>query len=52
MGPLIKPPPYAEYREAIIEAGVPIVETAGNNPADVEGVTAFVEKRATAFQGD
>jgi len=27
--PSIKPPPYAEYRQAIIEAGVTIVETAG-----------------------
>src|SRR5262245_47617709 len=28
--PAIKPPPYAEYRQAIIEAGIKIVETAGN----------------------
>jgi NADH:quinone reductase (non-electrogenic) len=34
MLPSIKPPPYAEYRDAIIEAGIPIVETAGNNPAE------------------
>jgi NADH:quinone reductase (non-electrogenic) len=34
MLPSIKPPPYAEYRQAIIEADVPIVETAGNNPAE------------------
>ncbi|UTI64740.1 nitronate monooxygenase family protein [Paraconexibacter antarcticus] len=32
--PSITPPPYAEYRQAIIEAGVKIVETAGNNPVD------------------
>lgn len=32
--PSINPPPYAEYRDAIIESGVPIVETAGANPAD------------------
>ncbi len=31
--PSINPPPYAEYRDAIIESGVKIVETAGNNPA-------------------
>lgn len=37
--PTISPPPYAEYRQAIIEAGVGIVETAGANPA--EHVTAF-----------
>jgi nitronate monooxygenase len=30
--PAIKPPPYAEYRQAIIEAGIKIVETAGNKP--------------------
>jgi NAD(P)H-dependent flavin oxidoreductase YrpB (nitropropane dioxygenase family) len=30
--PAIKPPPYAEYRQAIIEAGIKIVETAGNRP--------------------
>jgi nitronate monooxygenase len=32
--PAIKPPPYAEYRQAIIEAGVRIVETAGNKPQE------------------
>ena len=32
--PAITPPPYAEYRQAIIDAGVPIVETAGSNPAE------------------
>jgi NAD(P)H-dependent flavin oxidoreductase YrpB (nitropropane dioxygenase family) len=32
--PSIAPPPYAEYRRAIIESGVPIVETAGANPAE------------------
>lgn len=32
--PSINPPPYAEYREAIIAGGVTIVETAGNNPAE------------------
>ena len=30
--PSIIPIPYDEYREAIIESGVTIVETAGNNP--------------------
>jgi nitronate monooxygenase len=30
--PSIVPLPYDEYREAIIESGVRIVETAGNNP--------------------
>src|SRR6201987_2549630 len=37
--PAIKPPPYAEYRQAIIEAGIKIVETAGNKPQ--ERVTEF-----------
>ncbi len=32
--PAIKPPPYAEYREAIVDSGVKIVETAGFNPAE------------------
>lgn len=31
--PTINPVPYDEYRQAIIEGGVKIVETAGNNPA-------------------
>lgn len=30
--PAIKPPPYAEYRAAIIESGIKLVETAGNKP--------------------
>jgi nitronate monooxygenase len=32
--PSISPPPYAEYRDAIVESGVGIVETAGSNPAE------------------
>ena len=32
--PAINPPPYAEYRQAIIEAGIKIVETAGNRPQE------------------
>ena len=36
--PSIKPPPYAAYLDAIIDSGVKIIETAGNNPK------AFVEK--------
>src|SRR3546814_18999274 len=31
--PSLRPPPYAEYAQAIIEGGVRIVETAGRNPA-------------------
>ncbi|MDT0575783.1 nitronate monooxygenase family protein [Croceicoccus sp. F390] len=37
--PSINPPPYAEYRQAIIESGIKIVETAGNKPQ--EHVDAF-----------
>src|SRR6266404_1257702 len=37
--PSIKPPPYVEYRQAIIESGIKIVETAGNKPQ--EHVTEF-----------
>ncbi|MFD0149544.1 NAD(P)H-dependent flavin oxidoreductase [Streptomyces sp. NPDC055721] len=37
--PTLKPVPYAEYRAAIIESGIKVVETAGSNPA--EHVTAF-----------
>ncbi len=32
--PTLKPVPYVEYRDAIIEAGVKIMETAGNNPQE------------------
>ena len=32
--PAINPPPYAEYRQAIIDSGVKVVETAGNKPAE------------------
>ncbi|HZZ45783.1 MAG TPA: nitronate monooxygenase family protein [Pseudonocardia sp.] len=39
--PAITPPPYAEYRQAIIDEGVPFVETAGSNP--VEHLTHFHE---------
>jgi nitronate monooxygenase len=37
--PTINPPPYAEYRHAIIDSGVKIVETAGYKPQ--EHVDAF-----------
>lgn len=32
--PSINPPPYAEYRQAIIESGIDIVETAGHRPQE------------------
>ena len=37
--PSVNPPPYAEYRQAIVESGVRIVETAGYKPQ--EHVDAF-----------
>ncbi|WP_280116394.1 NAD(P)H-dependent flavin oxidoreductase [Burkholderia pseudomallei] len=33
--PTITPPPYPEYVDAIVDSGVRIVETAGNNPAEL-----------------
>ncbi|GLS14824.1 NAD(P)H-dependent flavin oxidoreductase [Hydrogenophaga electricum] len=36
--PSVKPPPYAEYLDVVIERGVKVVETAGNSPK------AFIEK--------
>jgi nitronate monooxygenase len=35
--PAITPPPYAEYLQVIMDSGVRIVETAGNNPRDFIG---------------
>jgi NADH:quinone reductase (non-electrogenic) len=32
--PSVNPPPYAEYRRAIIDSGVKIVETAGHRPQE------------------
>ena len=32
--PTLKPPPYADYVHAIIDSGIPIVETAGNSPRE------------------
>lgn len=32
--PSVTPPPYAEYRKAIIESGIEIVETAGSRPQE------------------
>ncbi|WP_030167982.1 MULTISPECIES: nitronate monooxygenase [Actinomycetes] len=45
--PSISPPPYAEYRQAIIDAGITIVETAGSNPA--EHVEAFKDAGITVI---
>ena len=35
--PSVNPPPYAEYRKAIIDSGIKIVETAGHNPQEHVG---------------
>lgn len=35
--PAITPPPYAEYLQVIMDSGVTILETAGNNPKDFIG---------------
>jgi NADH:quinone reductase (non-electrogenic) len=35
--PTINAPPYAEYMQVIIDSGIGIVETAGNNPKDFIG---------------
>lgn len=47
--PAIKPPPSAEYRQAIIDSGVKIVETAGSNPIEhLEHLHAHGIKRVRA----
>ncbi len=33
--PSATPPPYAEYLDAIIDSGIKIIETAGNNPKEL-----------------
>lgn len=35
--PTVKPPPYAEYVQAVIESGVKVLETAGSSPRDFIG---------------
>lgn len=45
--PSVKPPPYAEYRQAIIDTGIKIVETAGHNPQ--EHVAHFKEHGITVI---
>ena len=45
--PSVNPPPYAEYRQAIIDSGVQIVETAGHNPQ--EHVAHFKEHGITVI---
>lgn len=45
--PSVSPPPYAEYRQAIIDSGVKIVETAGYKPQ--EHVDHFKEHGITVL---
>jgi nitronate monooxygenase len=52
--PAINPPPYDEYRRAIIESGITVVETAGYNPeahlADFKASGVKVVHKATAVR--
>ncbi|MDQ4420352.1 nitronate monooxygenase family protein [Sphingobium sp. DEHP117] len=52
--PSVTPPPYAEYRKAIIESGVKIVETAGYKPKehvdDFKGHDITVIHKCTAVR--
>lgn len=52
--PTIHPVPYAEYRAAIIEAGIHVVETAGSSPAphlpDFHGAGVKVIHKATSVR--
>src|SRR5882757_904263 len=45
--PSVNPPPYAEYRQAIIDSGIKIVETAGHNPQ--QHVASFKEHGITVI---
>ena len=52
--PSMTPPPYAEYRKAIIDSGIKIVETAGHNPgehvADFKANGIIVVHKCTAVR--
>ena len=52
--PSVNPPPYAEYRKAIIDSGVKIVETAGHKPQehvdDFKGHGIIVVHKCTAVR--
>lgn len=45
--PSVNPPPYAEYRQAIIDSDISVVETAGHNPR--EHVEHFKEHGITVI---
>lgn len=40
--PSINPPPYSDYVDAIIDSGIKIVETAGNNPGEHGNYDDFI----------
>lgn len=42
--PAITPPPYDEYAKAIIEEGIKVVETAGNNRKSRDTLPSFEGK--------
>jgi NAD(P)H-dependent flavin oxidoreductase YrpB (nitropropane dioxygenase family) len=52
--PSIKPPPYAEYLAAILDNGIRIVETAGNNPKEfiqkIKAANGVVVHKCTAVR--
>lgn len=52
--PAIDPPPYAEYRDAALESGIRIIETAGRSPAEhmpaFEAVGAKVIHKCTSVR--
>lgn len=52
--PTIKPIPYDEFRAVIVESGVPVVETAGSNPAphlpDFQAAGVKVIHKATSVR--
>lgn len=52
--PSVSPPPYAEYRQAIIDSGVRIVETAGHKPQEhvdhFKGAGVIVLHKCTAVR--
>jgi nitronate monooxygenase len=52
--PSIKPPPYAEYLAAMLDSGIRIVETAGNNPKEfiqkIKAVGGKIVHKCTAVR--
>ncbi|KAF9353477.1 hypothetical protein BGX26_008764 [Mortierella sp. AD094] len=52
--PAMSPPPYAEYGDVIIQEGIKVVETAGNNPGEhikkFKAAGIFVIHKCTAIR--